>query len=157
MVSSLNPALAHGSTEGYPLDIMQATKITLTSLDLSRLRSMLDTVTNRESEAIERLEEELLRAQVVEPTQISSDVVTMNSRVEFEALDTNCKREVVLVYPRDADVAANRVSVLAPVGSALLGLRVGQTIEWPVPGNRTKRIRILRVLYQPEAAGDLSL
>ena len=89
-------------------------------------------------------------AVVVEPTKIPPDVVTMNSRVRFEDLDTG-------VYPKDADVNEGRVSVLAPVGSALLGLSVGQSIQWPLPGEKNRHLRVVSVTYQPEAAGDLDL
>jgi regulator of nucleoside diphosphate kinase len=62
---------------------------------------------------------------------------------------------LTLVYPRDADGSAHKVSVLAPVGSALLGLRVGETIDWPMPGGRSARLQVLAIRYQPEAAGEL--
>ena len=63
--------------------------------------------------------------------------------------------ELTLVYPRDADPDAHQVSIFAPVGSALLGLRVGDAIDWPMPGGRTARLHVLAVRYQPEAAGEL--
>ena len=84
------------------------------------------------------------------------DVVTMNSEVVYEDSATGNQRVVRLVYPKDANASAGRVSVLAPVGAALLGLHVGQEIEWAVPGG-IKRIRVAEVRYQPEAAGDLAL
>jgi regulator of nucleoside diphosphate kinase len=77
----------------------------------------------------------------------------MNSEVVYEDCATFTKRRVKVVYPRDADAARGLVSVLAPIGSALLGLRVNQAIEWPVPSGR-KRIRVLEIRYQPEACGD---
>ena len=65
------------------------------------------------------------------------------------------ERELALVYPRDADGSAHKVSILAPVGSALLGLRTGDSIDWPMPGGRTARLEVLAIRYQPEAAGEL--
>jgi regulator of nucleoside diphosphate kinase len=82
-----------------------------------------------------------------------SDVITMNSTARF-ALNDGSEREITLVYPRDADAGTGKVSVLAPVGSALLGLRVGDSIRWPAPGGDID-LRVLSIRYQPEAAGDL--
>jgi hypothetical protein len=78
----------------------------------------------------------------------------MNSRVRFEDLETREQLEVTLVYPRDADVDDRRTSVLAPVGGALLGLAVGESITWPLPGGKDRHLRVIGVTYQPEAAGD---
>ena len=105
------------------------------------------------SPASESLETELHRAIVVDPRAIPADVVTMNSQVVYEDCETSVQRTVTVVYPKDADAGSGRVSVLAPIGSALLGLRVGQAIEWPVPTG-TKRIRVVEIRYQPEASGD---
>ncbi|MCC6849274.1 MAG: nucleoside diphosphate kinase regulator [Deltaproteobacteria bacterium] len=103
------------------------------------------------------LEEELGRAKVVDAAAIPPDVVTMNSRVRFQDESTGEELEITLVYPKDAAVDQGRVSVLAPVGSALLGLSVGQSIEWPMPANRSRRLRVAAVTYQPEASGDSDL
>ena len=83
-----------------------------------------------------------------------ADVVTMNSIASIEDVSGET-REISLVYPREADGAANRISVLAPVGSAMLGLRVGQSIAWKVPGGRALRLRVAGISYQPEASGQL--
>lgn len=128
-----------------------AQPIIITDTDLARLRPVLDTAPPAAAEA---LEEELTRATVVPQHQVPDDVVTMNSIVDYEDVATGERRQVRLVYPKDADAGAGKVSVLAPIGAALLGLRVGQEIEWPTPG-RTRRVRVLAVRYQPEAAGDL--
>ena len=102
------------------------------------------------------LQDELARAEIAEPAQMPADVITMNSiarvRVEDRELG-NHEHELTLVYPRDADGGADKVSILAQVGSALLGLRVGQTIQWPMPGSKTSELRLLEVLEQPEAEG----
>lgn len=127
-------------------------RLYLTHTDLERLESLLDTLAPSQNTL--RLEEELARAVVVESKDIPPDVVTMNSRVRV--FDENEGRELVLtlVYPSLADADAGRISVLAPVGSALLGLSVGQSIDWPMPEGRTKTLQILEILYQPEASGD---
>jgi regulator of nucleoside diphosphate kinase len=98
-----------------------------------------------------QLAAELNAADVVDPASVPPDVVTMNSRVLFEDETTGDRREVTIVYPQDADTAAKRVSVLAPVGTALLGLAVGQSIHWPFPDGTSHCLRVLRIAYQPEA------
>jgi len=129
----------------------QEPRIVVTSSDMERLRTLIDTTAGDKADA---LDAELTRAVVVEPTDVPPDVVTMNSRVVYRDEESNETREVTLSYPKDASLEQGRVSVLAPVGAALLGLSVGQEIEWLVPGGRHKRLRILAVTYQPQAAGD---
>lgn len=129
----------------------QEPRIVVTSSDLERLRTLIDTTAGDRADA---LDAELLRAEVVEPAQVPPDVVTMNSRVVYMDEDSHETREVTLSYPKDASLQEGRVSVLAPVGAALLGLSVGQEIEWPLPGGKHKRLRILAVPYQPQAAGQ---
>lgn len=131
--------------------------IVVTDTDLERLDRLIRTQPRRNGPACEALEEELSRADVVAQAEISPDVVTMNSRARFVDEDAHDEVEMTLVYPRDADVARGRVSVLAPVGAALLGLAVGQSIAWPLPHGAIKRLRVSAVVYQPEAAGDLHL
>ena len=127
--------------------------ITITDFDLQRLLPIVD---HHRSAASESLETELHRARIVPQRKVPADVVTMNSELVYEDVSTFEKRTVRLVYPQDADASRGRISVLAPIGSALLGLRVGQSIEWPVPTG-TKRIRVLEIHYQPEACGDFGL
>ncbi|HLM44485.1 MAG TPA: nucleoside diphosphate kinase regulator [Archangium sp.] len=129
----------------------QEPRIVVTSSDMERLRTLIDTTAGDKADA---LDAELTRAVVVEPTDVPPDVVTMNSRVVYRDEESNETREVTLSYPKDASLEQGRVSVLAPVGAALLGLSVGQEIEWLVPGGRHKRLRILAVTYQPQAAGN---
>lgn len=125
--------------------------IIVTDLDLQRLRTVLD---HHDVPTAEALDAELHRAVVVPQREVPADVVTMNSDVLYEDESTGARRTVRVVYPRDADAGRGWVSVLAPIGSALLGLRVGQHIDWNVPAGR-RRLRIVDVPYQPEAAGDL--
>ena len=127
--------------------------ITITDFDLRRLLPVID---QHDSAASEALETELHRANVVAQRAVPPDVVTMNSQVVYEDVATFEKRTVHVVYPKDADARRGLISVLAPIGTALLGLRVGQSIEWQVPMG-TKRIRVLEVRYQPEACGDFEI
>lgn len=129
------------------------TDLIVTSLDLQRLRPFLDI---HNTAATDLLDGELHRAQIVDPRSVPPDVATMNSEVVYEDCETLARRSVTLVYPKDADASRGRVSVLAPIGAALLGLRVDQTTELPVP-NGTKRIRIVEVKYQPESRGEFHL
>lgn len=127
--------------------------IIITNIDLQRLLPVLDV---HDTAASEMLETELHRATIVDQRAIPADVVTMNSEVTYEDCTTSARRTVRIVYPKDANVVHGRVSVLAPIGSALLGLRVGQTIDWALPSG-AKRIRVLEIAYQPEASGDFNL
>ncbi len=120
----------------------------LTQDDLERLSQLLDSQGGR----FPKLEGELARAQVVPRADIPRDVVTMNSRVVFENETTGERREVTLVYPQEADIAAGKISILVPVGTALLGLRVGQSIDWQLPSGERHRYRVIDVPYQPERA-----
>ena len=127
-------------------------RIIVTTEDFERLHRLSEQhAFGRNAELVEWLEIELARAEVVEPHAIPRDVVTVNSRVVFQDEETGAKREVQLVWPNEVDGDASRVSVLAPVGTALLGLREGEEIDCPMPGGRHKRIKVLSVLYQPES------
>ncbi len=130
--------------------------ITVTRSDKERLEYVVEAFMGerRLAAIVDFLDQELARATVVAPEGIAPTVATMNSRVEYEDLTTGQRRAVTLVYPDQADMAAGRVSVLTPVGVALLGLSEGQEIGWQLPDGRRRRIRLLRVLFQPEAAGQ---
>jgi regulator of nucleoside diphosphate kinase len=128
--------------------------ILLSSLDLKRLEALLDKMPPAEAERHDALAAELARAEVVEPSKVPANIVTMNSRVTFEDEATGEATTVTLVYPGAAG-ASGTVSILAPVGSALLGLTKGQHIDWPTPDGHQRRLRVLDISYQPEAAGDL--
>lgn len=137
---------------------MEAPEIIVTRLDLERLHHLLEShATDRDHQAVEFLDAELARARVVEPSEVPANVVTMNSRFRYIDSATGEARTVTLVYPTNADPRAGRLSVLAPVGCALLGLSVGQSIEWPLPHGHVRSFGIAEILYQPEAAGDLHL
>lgn len=128
--------------------------IIVTAQDLERLQDLL--MSCNSTAAAEQLDTELDRALVVPQREIPGDVVTMNSEVVYEELGSGARRTVRVVYPRDANASRGWVSVLAPIGSALLGLRVGQEIAWSMPAG-VRRVRVVAVPYQPEASGDFSL
>ena len=133
--------------------------IYITDFDLTRLRDVLRariSIEARDRDHLESLENELDRAHVVDPSAVPHDVVTMNSQVRIEDVDTGMGNVYTLVFPSDASIPEKKLSILAPIGTALLGARAGETVDWPVPaGMRT--VRIKEVLYQPEAAGDYHL
>lgn len=130
-------------------------EITVTTLDSDRLLHVVDATLDapRLGEVGRFLDEELARAAVVAPEVIGPRVATMNSRVEYEDVTTGHRRAVSLVYPWDADPGLGRLSILSPVGVALLGLAEGQELAWQLADGRRRRTRVLRVLFQPEAAG----
>ncbi len=130
--------------------------ITVSSLDLARLERLLEMPAWRDQETAQRLGDELVRATVVAPADIPENVVTMNSTVTCVEEIGGKEHHLTLVYPQDADAAAGRVSVLAPIGTALLGLSIGQSIDWNAPDGRPLRVRVASISYQPEAAGDLT-
>lgn len=130
-------------------------QITLSSLDLDRIEALLAAVPASAFPGKADLQAELDRADVVEPAQMPANVVTMNSTVQFEILESRQQCQLTLVYPRDIDGSADRVSIFAPVGSALLGLSVGDELAWPGPGGKTMTVRVTGIIYQPESAGDL--
>jgi regulator of nucleoside diphosphate kinase len=127
-------------------------RIVLSRFDHERLERLLDKVGPRPD--LEALRAEIERAEIVEPEAVPASLVTMNSVVRFVDEDSGRESEVKLVFPGHADVESHRISVLAPVGSALLGLSVGDSLDWPLPEGRTRRLRVVAVTYQPEAAGD---
>ncbi len=123
--------------------------ITVSKLDVTRLEALLS---DTHGEVADGLEEELLRANVVAPRDMPTDVVTMNSRIRCREQGRGREMCLTLVYPQDS--GPERVSILAPVGAALLGMSVGQSIDWPAPNGKTLKLEILAVEYQPEANGE---
>ncbi len=131
------------------------TRIILTSLDLDRLEALLDSLPANAFAGRAELQAELERAEIVAPDQVPPDVVTMNSTVRFTIAETGESFRLTLVYPKDVGGDAGRISVLAPVGSALLGLSVGDQMQWPRPGGGVSTVRVDEVVYQPERSGEL--
>lgn len=138
---------------------MSGKPIQVTEFDLERLKKLLfdaQFTELRKSAYLERLETEINRAVVVAPKDIPSDVVTMNSTVCIEDLDTKEEEIYTLVFPENANLSQGKISILAPIGTAMLGYEVGDTFEWQVPAG-TRRLLIKKILYQPEASGDFHL
>ena len=127
--------------------------ITITNRDAARLETLLEGLPAGSFAGLKALEDELYRATLVDPEEIPPTVVTMNSTVEFINDQSGQKFEMTLVYP-DAVSGSETVSIFAPVGSALLGLSVGQSISWQMPGGRELNLRVLQVVRQPEAMGE---
>ncbi len=129
-----------------------APAITITRLDLQRLERLLDSL-DEFGPGSAALQAELDRAEVVGLDEVPAGLVTMNSRVHCREESSGKDYHLTLVYPQDAG-GEGTVSILAPVGSALLGLSVGQHIDWPAPGGKQLKLTLLAVEYQPEAAGE---
>jgi regulator of nucleoside diphosphate kinase len=132
----------------------------LTEQDYNRLKQLWVELTRRSrgmQAGVETLEEILDLARVVGPERMPESVVTMNSRVLFEDVRTGEDDTVTIVYPADADPSSGKISVLSPVGAALLGEAEGREIELPLPHGQMRRIRIMNVLYQPETQGEFAL
>jgi regulator of nucleoside diphosphate kinase len=132
---------------------MQGREIYITERDMERLRALIDIGGRKDAAYLECLENELDRAKVVDPRDIPGDVVTMNSSVLVKDLDSNEEKTFVLVFPGKANMTENAISILAPVGIALIGYREGDLIEWDVPAG-TKRFQVMKVIYQPERIGN---
>ncbi len=127
--------------------------ITISSLDADRLEAMLD-ATRPDSAASAALLGELARAEIVAPHAMPPGVVTMNSTVRFEMDGQDEPFCLTLAYPKDMQQVDNGISILTPVGTALLGLSVGDTIDWPRRDGALATVRLLEVVYQPERAGE---
>ena len=127
-------------------------QVVLTSQDLDRLEALLETLPTNGFPARE-LRAELDRSEIVEPEQIPPSVVTMNSTVRFSIDSSGDDFCLTLVYPKDVDGTGDKISILAPVGCALLGLSTGDEIEWPRPGGGMIKVRIVEIVYQPEREG----
>ncbi len=133
--------------------------IYITEFDLVRLKALLQEAhysSYRNSEYLDNLLHEINRAIVVAPQDIPGDVVTMNSTVSLEDLDTREDELFTLVFPENADLSQGKLSVFAPIGTALLGYKVGDIFEWEVPDGK-RRLLVKKILYQPEASGDYDL
>jgi regulator of nucleoside diphosphate kinase len=138
---------------------MALRNIYLTEPDLVRLRGLVEArigFNERDRDSLESLQGQLDHAEVVAPTAIPRYVVTMNSTVRLKNLETAAEESYTITFPSEADVTRRTISVLAPMGTAVLGCQVGDAVEWNVPGG-LKRWRIQEVLYQPEASGHYHL
>jgi regulator of nucleoside diphosphate kinase len=131
--------------------------IYLTEKDYERLHSLVQVQRqNGGAAAVDGLCKELKRAKVVASEEVPEDVVTMNSVVRLKDMKTGNAMEITVVYPKDADLSSRKVSVLAPVATAILGCKIGDEVEWPAPQGMLS-YKVESILYQPEAAGDFYL
>jgi regulator of nucleoside diphosphate kinase len=128
--------------------------IFMSEKDLLRIKHVLSF---QHSKEYENLEIELDRAKIISDNEIPPDLVTMNSKIKFLNVQDNKEMIITIVYPSDANFSEGKISVLASLGSALIGLRANQEIKWQFPDGKTKTLKLLEVLYQPEANGQWHL
>ncbi|MGI6451406.1 MAG: nucleoside diphosphate kinase regulator [Desulfitobacteriia bacterium] len=134
-------------------------KIYITATDKTKLEKLIKDAREynlAKKENLSKLEQELKRANVVIPEEIPSNVITMNSQVSLVDLESGEEMIYTLVFPDQADLLNNKISIFAPIGTAILGYEVGDIIEWQVPGGVAK-FRVDKIIFQPEAAGDFNL
>ena len=134
-------------------------KIYITQSDFNRLKELIKDInfsSNTDDKCLKELKEELDRAIIVESNKIPNNVITMNSKVCLKDMDSGKEMVYVLVYPACADIEQKKISILAPIGTAILGYKVGEIIEWKVPAG-IMRLKVKKIIYQPEAAGDYHL
>jgi regulator of nucleoside diphosphate kinase len=138
----------------------KTTSICVTKTDLERLGNLIELVRSegdKDSRAyVERLSDELEFAETVAPENVPSDVVTMRSKVKLKDLDTREESVYSIVFPTEANLDEGKISILAPIATALLGYKRGDTVEFSAPA-RVRRLKIEKILYQPESAGDYDL
>ena len=135
--------------------VMDTRVIYITEADMRRLRPLIEVQKNSRDD-LRDLESELEHAHVIAPADVPPDVVTMNSKARLRDLETGDEMTYTLVFPDKASIDDGKISVVAPIGTAMLGHRVGDEFEWEVPAGPV-RLRVEEVLYQPEAAGDSHL
>ena len=133
--------------------------IYITNNDMKRLRELIMVAKefgNKDKKYLRELEDELDKGEVVNSRDIPNNIITMNSKVRLR--DINTQKEMIcwLVFPDESNADQGKISILAPIGTALLGYKVGDIIEWKVPAGVTK-LKVEEILYQPEAAGDYQL
>lgn len=134
-------------------------RLIISRLDHSRIKNRINDARQRRSISsaeAETLMKELDSARIVEPTEMPADVVTMNSIVKLSFLNNNKQVQFQIVYPDKANVKENKISIFSPIATALIGYKENDEIEWVVPAGLTK-IRIDKIIYQPESAGDYDL
>lgn len=137
---------------------MSDRQIFITANDLKRLEEVIaaEHISHRDRGDLKALVAEMKKARVVDSREVPNTVVTLNSKLRLRDLNDDHEMAVTLVFPSDSNIEHGKLSVMSPIGTAVLGYSEGDTIEWDVPGGRRK-IRIEKVLYQPEAAGDFHL
>jgi len=133
---------------------MSRPAIIINDLNAERLDRLLEQPQYANLPVAQLLNAELDRAEMCSPENMPADVVTMNSRVRFRDLTSEEEHVRTLVYPANLTDSATQLSVMAPVGAALLGVRVGSSIEWTMPNGNETRLEVLDLEFQPEAAGE---
>ncbi|MBS1631234.1 MAG: nucleoside diphosphate kinase regulator [Bacteroidetes bacterium] len=134
-------------------------KLIVNRLDYARIKKCISDAKQFKSISTsdaDKLMTELNSAEIVEPEAIPSNVVTMNSIVKLSFLNSDKKIQFQVVYPDQANIKENKISIFSPIATALIGYKAKDEIEWLVPAGLT-RIRIDEIIYQPEAAGDYDL
>jgi regulator of nucleoside diphosphate kinase len=139
--------------------LQRTASIYITEPDYESLSGLIEITRERngvDSEYLNQLEAELDRAEIVDPKHIPADVITMRSKVRLKDLVSHEANTYSLVFPTEADFSEGKISILAPIGTAILGYKLGDTIELPVPSG-LRRLKVDEIIYQPEAAGDYEL
>jgi len=138
---------------------LQTGRIYVTEPDYRRLTGLIEITRDRDGvdmEYLNTLEAELDRAVIVDPKHIPANVITMRSKVRLKDLVNGETKIYSLVFPTEANLSEGKISVLAPIGTAILGYKLGDSIEWPVPSG-VRKLKVDEILYQPEAAGEYGL
>ncbi len=133
--------------------------IHITKYDMDRLLDLIEGMRSTPKAAklnLDLLEKEINEGILVEPENVPEDVITMNSKVNVTDIESGEKMTYMLVFPSEANISKNKLSILAPLGMALLGYRKGDIIEWTVPSG-IRKLKVEEIVYQPEAAGDYHL
>jgi regulator of nucleoside diphosphate kinase len=128
-------------------------KIYISEYDLKRLKELIKVAESLAIKGLSDISRNWPKSWIGRNQRIPNDVITMNSRFRLRDVDTDQEAVYTLVFPGDADSASGKISILAPIGTAVLGYKIGDTIEWEVPAGR-KRFKVEEIVYQPEAAGD---
>ncbi len=121
--------------------------VVISAGDKARIQNCIEKVS---PDSVELLLNELDTASIVPDGQLPPDVVSMGSQVEFRDVDSGQSSLCTLVFPHQADSSRQHISILAPVGAALIGLRSGETIEWPMPGGRLRKLEVISVQHPPK-------
>lgn len=140
--------------------MIQQAAIYISQTDRERLRNLIELLRNQGERSnasyANKLEDELEFAEVVAPEDIPADVITMRSKLKLKDLDTNEEEVYSIVFPTEANSDEGKISILAPLATAILGRKRGDTVEFQAP-SRLRRLKVLEVLYQPESKGDYDL
>lgn len=133
-------------------------KILITTNDYQRLTGLIgfSSLNEKMPDIVSRLNTKFKTAKMLSQEKMSGDVITMNSRILLKEVSNGRQAEITITYPQDADGRERKISVFSPIGSALLGRRVGDVVSWKVP-NGTGQFEVVKILYQPEAVGHYHL